>query len=452
VSAIVVGHVGLNISAGERVRDGISHVRNALMIIWDRLRRLFGKSSDLYRTSRSPLRVAQYNLKYVNKFLRLVWDHVTARRHARGPAAIGSGGSCGIPVSVQTLGGGLGDLLITANYLRDLEAYCGDLSFDVYCADLEWGSWALQHLPGLRHCYGPLAVPANNSVYALTLQIGQYPIVDETSTDMVVVESNPRLKAVVSRLRAFASQHEIEISRRPFLDAYIAQKAVYSNKTRADFLQHVSGIPVSGRQISLACDDGMEAKLGLTAKPFVTVHSGFDPNFIISTRSATKCYPYFDAVVALLKVRNPGLQVVQVGARNSQKIEGCHLDLRGCTDLPEVAGLLCKSLLHIDNEGGLVHVAAQLGTRSCVIFGPTPVDDFGYADNLNIRPPVCGGCWWINDSWMDQCPRGFSVPPCMERQPPGPIADKINEFLQDGRSPTARNPMSCTPASGNLWT
>lgn len=393
-------------------------------------RRLVRKSLDLYSTSRSLARVARYNVNYGRKILNLIWQYFRHRQYRRAPWVMGPTDAMPIAVAVLTRGGGLGDLLVIAKYLRDLGEHCGDISFDVYCADLEKGAWVFQHVREVRRCYGPLAVPAATSDYDLTLEIGQYPVIDETTVHSAAVGSHARLKLVVNRLREFARLHEVEIGRRPFFDSHIAQQAVFANKTRIDYLQYVSGIPAGDGRIALTCDPGIQARLGLAETAYVTVHSGFDPNFVISGKSATKCYPHFDEVARRVKQSCPAIALVQVGARNSVRVAGCDFDLRGRTTLPEVAGLLSRAMLHVDNEGGLVHVAAQLGVRSCVIFGPTPADYFGYEGNLNIKPLSCGGCWWINDSWMDQCPRGFDVPPCMAQQPPETVADGIIGLLR----------------------
>jgi ADP-heptose:LPS heptosyltransferase len=84
-------------------------------------------------------------------------------------------------------------------------------------------------------------------------------------------------------------------------------------------------------------------------------------------------------------------------------------------------------MLHIDNEGGLVHIAACLGTTSVVIFGPTSADYFAYLDNINVRPPVCGDCWWTTKNWMDICPLGHKQPLCMYEQTPLAIMNAISQ-------------------------
>src|SRR5262249_20404119 len=148
-------------------------------------------------------------------------------------------------------------------------------------------------------------------------------------------------------------------------------------------------------------------------------------------KQATKCYPHFDEIIRRLKSRFPHLTTVQIGATTSVPIAGIDLDLVNRTTLWEVAEVVRNARLHLDNEGGLVHLAAAMGTRSCVVFGPTSTDYFGYVDNINVRPRFCGGCWWTNETWMDQCPRGFSEARCMTEQDPGDIAREIISHLDD---------------------
>lgn len=150
----------------------------------------------------------------------------------------------------------------------------------------------------------------------------------------------------------------------------------------------------------------------------MTVHNGFDTNFVIAGQRATKCYPHFAEVATGLKAARPDLIVVQIGTTTSDPMPGVDLNLIGQTSLREVAGLLRATALHLDNEGGLVHLAACYGRRSLVVFGPTPSDYFGYPHNINVDPVRCGGCWWIDELWMDRCPRGMAQPECMFTQPP----------------------------------
>jgi hypothetical protein len=224
----------------------------------------------------------------------------------------------------------------------------------------------------------------------------------------------------VRRLLQLSRQASLEpyILHHPRLDNGLARKAVYAGKSRQDFLHWMLGIDYGGENLGIEADEEALRRFGLAGREFITVHNGFDPNFIVPERRATKCYPHFDAVVPGLKATRPEMLIVQLGTTTSEAIAGVDLNLIGRTSLAEAAALLRATALHLDNEGGLVHLAACYGRRSLVVFGPTPSDYFGYPGNINLDPLRCGGCWWIEESWMDRCPRSMTQPECMFAQPP----------------------------------
>jgi ADP-heptose:LPS heptosyltransferase len=184
----------------------------------------------------------------------------------------------------------------------------------------------------------------------------------------------------------------------------------------------MSGLSYSADTVEIEAKDTARLRHGLDRRPYVTVHNGYDPNMVVSHARATKCYPHFDQAIAILRASHPDVTFVQIGIHTSQPMEAADLSLIGKTTLPEAAGLIRGALFHIDNEGGLVHLAAAMGRQSCVVFGPTSSRYFGYPSNINVDPNFCGGCWWINETWMNHCPRGFATARCMTEQPASIVA------------------------------
>jgi hypothetical protein len=243
---------------------------------------------------------------------------------------------------------------------------------------------------------------------------------------------------IIDSLVRFRPKIDVFVDRHPWLDHFLARTAVFAGATRRDFLHTMAGLPYSSDRLSVPQDMSVTARLGLTPRQYVTVHNGFDPGFVISARRATKCYPYFGSVVTLVKTASPSLTFVQVGTTTSEPIPECDVILLNKTSLDEVAGLLGQAALHLDNEGGLVHLAACLGTRSAVVFGPTPQDYFGYPDNINIEPPVCGGCWYMTRTWMDTCAKGYDAPLCLTEQNPCAVAEQVLTALVETTAATSR--------------
>jgi len=161
----------------------------------------------------------------------------------------------------------------------------------------------------------------------------------------------------------------------------------------------------------------------LDGEKYVTIHNGAD------VARQTKCWltEYWNAVVSVLNERK--YKVIQLGQIHEPKVDGV-LDMRGRTTLKEASALITKAQFHIGNEGGLIHLAKAVKTRSIVMFGPTPRITFEYAENISIETPKkCKGCWWRTQDWWRACPERFALPvPCMKEITPQMVIDAVYEI------------------------
>jgi ADP-heptose:LPS heptosyltransferase len=177
---------------------------------------------------------------------------------------------------------------------------------------------------------------------------------------------------------------------------------------------------------------------------YVTVHNGSD------IARQTKCYPtyYWNTVVEDLKKR--GYEVIQLGKKFEEEIIGAK-NMCGVTTLYETAALISKAAFHLDSEGGLVHIAKAVGTRSIVVFGPTPVKCFGYESNINVVSEIkCRGCWWSTSHWWRDCPQGYESPPkCMKDIKPERVIEAIDKIENLPPIEKPRNEMSYNPDDVN---
>ncbi|MBS1084497.1 glycosyltransferase family 9 protein [Gluconobacter kondonii] len=339
----------------------------------------------------------------------------------------------GFPFLAVTVVGGVGDLLVTARFLRDMTAAVGPFSFDVFCAQPKLSDWIFSGISGFRESrFDAMAhIGSVGSAYDAHLKINQTVTVLEGSVKSAMFRQNSALLTTLKTIEDSARKLKVYVDNQPRLDNGIGHVAVYSNASRCDFLHHMAAIPYGGDAYDIPADSDVIDRFSLKGKQWITVHNGFDTQFVVSGERATKCYPHFAAIIAQMKQARPDLLIVQIGTSNSEKLAGVDYDLIGKTTLREVGALLRGATLHLDNESGLVHLAACLGTRSVVVFGPTPADYFGYRTNVNITPIHCGGCWWIDDLWMDRCPRKLSVPECTYTLPPADVATKALDALAE---------------------
>ena len=187
----------------------------------------------------------------------------------------------------------------------------------------------------------------------------------------------------------------------------------------------------------------LRAIIDLLTKRYVTVHHGFDLNFLpAKTRttdySSTKniSMRQWRQIVSLL--RREGIEVVQLGIEEEEKIEGVTHYLNGQTSLEETGLLIKHSLCHIDTEGGLVHLATAVHARCVVLFGPTPVEFFGYPQNINLEPSGCKACWFATQNWLIECPRHTSGPECMRGHSAASVAEAANRIIAESENLSAK--------------
>jgi ADP-heptose:LPS heptosyltransferase len=326
--------------------------------------------------------------------------------------------------------GGIGDFLVIARFLRDLERQVGALRFDIYCPRPELAQWACGRIPGFGQAHYDILFDAVRADYDLALRANQMLVLYRENLRWPVLRSAPALAAIVASLDRVRPKIDVFVVQHPYLDHFLASTAVFQGRSRRDYLHLLADIPYGGDALDVPADHAALARFGLSRGGYVTVHNGFDTDFVITGRRATKCYPHFGAVVEQLRAARPDLRFIQLGTVTSEPIAACDRNLIGRTSLAEAAGLLAGAALHLDNEGGLVHLAACLGTRAAVVFGPTPSSYFGYPGNINLEPPVCGGCWWMTRSWMDHCAKGYAEARCLTEQPPEEVARRAMVALR----------------------
>jgi len=400
-----------------------------------RIGRLRQKYSDLREVSGSPRLSRRFVLTFIRRrfthFLRHLLARWRTRRAARTNAIARAANQ--MPHLAIKITGGVGDCVMAARYLRDLTERVEPISFDLYCSDPGAAEWIFASNPGFNAAYTVFLFDELKANYDLALWVTQFIAVYVECGNLQKIQENRRLSGVIQNIIRARSRIEPFIREHPKWDNFFGRRAVFANLNRMTVLHGQSNMKYGGEELYLITDKSIMKTLGLTAGQFLTVHNGFDLNSVVLGKFSTKCYRYFDKIVRQIKLRCPDLPIVQLGTQTSTAILGVDYNLIGKTTLPQAACLLGHAAHHIDNESGLVHIARCLGTQSTVMFGPTPVDYFGYEANQNIAPATCGGCWWINETWMSHCPRGFATPICMSQDPQVIARMVLNVLLQRDR-------------------
>lgn len=313
-------------------------------------------------------------------------------------------------VFTARIAGGLGDMILASRFLlRFSELH--DLDFVVEHHSPKMAAFALRACPHFKAASSTSFDHADVRCMA-SLHIGH--LVEATYV-------NPRagsvLRTHLDQAAGFLDSYSTFVAASPFLDGLLGDALAADgikrhtscltqfdmNYTDEDYLrppQHAI--------------DQVIAPLGLTPQRYITIADGWDVNFgFLNGRRATKALrPDFLAnLVSALQAQRPDIAIIQIGDQQSgTDIPGISMNLRGRTSLSEASMLLAGARLHMDAEGGLVHLARAVGTPSAVFFGPTNPEYFAYQGNLAFVPDnQCMGCSWTTNTWMAICPLGKST-------------------------------------------
>lgn len=330
--------------------------------------------------------------------------------------------------------GGLGDYIIAARTIRDFSKSFPEFKFDVFCKNTKTAAWVFSQNPQYRNAIDAWSdKPAFHRQYAAKINCFTYLSVEYLNT------KNENLLELARKIQESKRKIHRITSQYPHLDGYLGQYAALKNQNRYTFAGSMAEILYSHDELPLPFDEKIASRVDLTPKNYITISNGYDLNSVKHQPSqfgSTKVYPHFSELIAIIKKDFPGIKIVQIGNESSTQIKNIDVDLTKRTTLDEAAGIIKGSLLHIDNEGGLVHIARCFGIRCCVIFGPTDIRYFGYPSNINIPPRQCGNCWWMEEDWMTRCVRGDKVPTCMYDQPASSVFDKIKPYLYNNQPST----------------
>lgn len=167
-------------------------------------------------------------------------------------------------------------------------------------------------------------------------------------------------------------------------------------------------------------------KFGLMSKKYITINREVGDS---ETLESNKLWPvkHYQTLVEKLKKKYPLYQTLEVGTGKGDRIGNTHQNLVGKTTLEEIKVIIKHAALHIDGEGGLVHLRHALKAGpSCVVFGPTSPDVLGYSENINLCSEGCPiYCEFYSENWQKQCIKNNHV--CMKTISPEFVLEEIEK-------------------------
>lgn len=337
------------------------------------------------------------------------------------------------------LNGGMGDLAIYSALLDRFFRECGYPSIDVIVHPLrfEEAEFVFHDSPAMKRMltYEQADTQPATTAYDIILKLGDFASCEFLREDRLRALS-PELYERMNAARRIQHPYRSFIDVQPSLDGLFASVAARSGLRRLDVLGWLTNIPFTqDHQLHLSpkpeAYQHFIGDLGLAGKQYITVHNGWDNIAHRHAETVTKAWPeeHYVQFIERFKAKFPNIMVVQVGAKTSRPIPNVDRCLVNSTTLHEVAWILKHSLLHVDGDSGLVHLARSLHTKSIVLFGPTNHAFFHYAPNDRLSSDRCSDCWWSTPHWMRVCPRGLSEPECMHSIDPSEVLSLSQRHL-----------------------
>ena len=322
------------------------------------------------------------------------------------------------------LEGGMGDFLISANYLWLLRKFIGynKIRIDVFAPNKQNLLDTLFHENELiNHKYSKLDVGLADTRYDLLLLLLRKPLVLHAKKNKIY-EYSPELFYLVQKYEAVNVKERRLFLQRPFCDGQNVQSCLIKKIKRFQEpdIDNILGMS-ENYEYSLFIDEKEEDflnKYNLKQKSFISIHRGVDER---SSKDSVKQWPieYYNILIEKIKKNYPKLKIVQLGFSEDRcpKFNNIDIDLIGKTSL---------------EEGGMVHLRHALhGGKSIVLFGATSPEFYGYSENINLRGDGCSHwCEWITENWQAKCARGYDRPPCSYSLTPETV---YNEFKKAWR-------------------
>ena len=334
--------------------------------------------------------------------------------------------------------GGFGNVLIHANFIKQFREKFSNpnINITVFGHPIKEMTEAIfkeQNFVDSYYNYTDLK-DSDFDYYDLVIDIHSYPDIRKANYSKIHA-INPNLYNLLMIWKNFRNNDNVSrfFTLRPILNSQIYIYSILNEKN----CLNVADID---NALGLAPDFTLELKcnkdekqvlhtLKLQPQKFITVQRGVNP--FSGTTEAPKMWPveYYEKLIKLLKIKFPRIKIVQLGesSERCKPLKGVDINLLGKTDWDDLKILLKHALYHIDGECGMVHLRKALHAGpSIVLFGPTPIEFFGYIGNINLQAGPCKNCAALTDTWQKKCIRGDKV--CMYSLTPEKVIKAINDY------------------------
>lgn len=328
--------------------------------------------------------------------------------------------------------GGFGDYIISSKLLDEISKIV-PCKIDVYCENVTFGKAVYEGREKVE------IFPINTFYsqmwkYDLALKVEHFIHIEKQNANKIT-KINPIFMDKLNKLGHGYRTYYPDVEQQWFRENIHFRRCEIKGINRWTELSHEGIFKIEDQKTWIPMREEYKKRLqelGLNEKKYITLNRGADS--MGRSKMQTKVWPleHYNDFVMLFKNQYPDIEIVQVGASGNAKIRGVDKYILG-ESLEVTKWILKGSILHLDCEGGLVHLATQLDTKCAVVFGPTPKHFYEYPQNINMVYEGCNNCMGTHPEWAFECYKGLSEPECMYKVTPEIVMKNIKSYMDSIR-------------------
>jgi len=325
--------------------------------------------------------------------------------------------------------GGFGDMVTYKRMLEELHRLVPTAKIDIFTVrGLDFLQWLYSEEDYINGIYPDLGknYNENKEKYSLGLSFMESGLLN---VDFVRDSDFENYEQFLSQIKALDSKRRSENFNLSIPIAVMFYRRIFNGENCYTGFNYGDVFSIKDIQIKIPSPKKyieQFEKIGL--KDYITINTGNGTSK--EALPIAKSWPAerFQKVANMFKQKYPNIKIVQIGLPDEPKIDGIDEYVMG-ESFGLVAEILRNAIFHLDIEGGLVHLASQIGTKCIVLFGPTLTEYNAYENNINIRVGDCHGCYglYLNTS---QCARYMKEPECMYNITPEIVMKYIDKYLR----------------------
>ncbi|HEX3018060.1 MAG TPA: hypothetical protein VHP31_09455 [Caproicibacter sp.] len=337
------------------------------------------------------------------------------------------------------LGGALGDYLVYLRFVDEISSICS-CDVDLFLDRIGFGEFVYGKRENINiiHDAQNTLFLTSYTCYDLALHIDHGVILKHSDLGAIRVKASAFYPTACRIVETLQHSH-IDVIDQHQRECVILRRAKFLGYTKWSLLSCGGAVNMEEMYSNVLLDPewfSVLQRYDLCNHTYITINYGADKNMGGTTQTKLIPAKTLEGLISAFKVKHPNYLVVQTGIKGSLPLVGADRYAFDCR-LEETAILLKYSTIHVDCEGGLVHLASQMSTPCVVAFGPTPSYYYGYPRNENVVSPACSDCMSVTSQWSRVCPRDMQIPVCMQAVTVQMLMDRIEKLLSVESTPAS---------------